>query len=248
MNTMQLNNHIKLLFCLAVFCSILSAVDGLAQNIAEQGSPFIQLYTSNDYGGGPQIFSCVQDSRGMIYVGDGSGIIEFNGKDWKIIPNANNSIVRSMAADNLGRIYVGASNDFGFLQPNAIGEMEYVSLARHIVEQGIKFYDIWKVAATSKGVFFFANKYVFKYLNNEITTIAVDLLVQDAYSINDKIYLPSSKGLCLLNGSTLTPITEKDFFSVIPLSENKSLAISRQGNLCLINLQTGESDEFKTLP
>jgi signal transduction histidine kinase/ligand-binding sensor domain-containing protein len=235
----------KYLFSITLICLSLLSKVVFAQTYPEQGSPFIKIYTTHEYDGSSQVWSCVQDNRGMIYFGDCSGIIEFNGREWKRIANSNNSIVRSMAVDSLGQIYVGASNDFGYLQPNNLGNMEFVSLAQPILEQGIKFYDIWKTLATPRGIYFFTNKYIFCFHKGKIIKIPVDFKVQDAYFINNQLYLPTQKGLFRLCDSTLIQLTITDYFCLIDYSDNNSIAINNSGHLCRINLLTGENHEFK---
>jgi signal transduction histidine kinase/ligand-binding sensor domain-containing protein len=221
---------------------------GYTQSYTEQGSPFIKNYTTKEMnGGGPQIWCWAQDNRGMVYVGDMDGIIEFNGKDWKRIPNANNSIVRSMDVDSLGVIYAGASNDFGYLQPDERGEMKYISLAQHVIDKGIKFLDIWKVISTSSGIYYFSNKYVFKYNKKKIVVIPADFMVQDAYLLNNHLYLPTKKGLCLLNDSILTERTPASFFLMAPMGENEALTIAgHTGELVVFNLLTSGINKFET--
>jgi len=219
---------------------------GFSQTNILQGSPDIKNYTSAEINGGPQIFSWAQDKRGMVYVGDGSGIIEFNGRDWKRIETPNNTIVREMAVDTLGRIFVGASDNFGLLQPNNKGEMKYISLSRSVSNKGIKFLDIWGVFSTSHGVFFCSNKYVFRYYHNKISIIPVDFMVQDAYLLNDQLYLPTQKGLCLLTKTTLLLISTKVSFHLIPWRGDELLSTNGYGELCTFNLKTSEIKEFKT--
>jgi signal transduction histidine kinase/ligand-binding sensor domain-containing protein len=229
------------LFCLFIISKVV-----FAQTYTEQGSPVITHYTPNDYGGSPQIWCAIQDRRGMVYFADNHAIIEFNGRDWTRISNSNNSIVRSMAVDTLGRIYVGASNEFGYLKPNARGELEYVSLAQPILEKGLKFYDIWKTLSTPKGIFFFANNYVFTFHEGVVSILPIDFAVQDAYLINNQIFLPTKKGLCRLKDSTLIQVTNIDYFSVIDCGGYNSIALNNRGHLCRINLLTGESHDFNT--
>jgi signal transduction histidine kinase len=237
----------KMLLSLAAFCTIIFSLEGFSQTIPFQGTPFIKSYTSAEMNGGPQIWSWAQDNRGMVFVGDINGVIEFNGREWRRIETANNSVVRSMAVDSLGIVYVGASDDFGFLQPNSRGEMEYKSIAQPIIDQNIKFYDIWKVFTTSHGAYFFSNKYVFRYYKQKLTTIPVDFFVQDAYLINDQLYLPTDRGICLLNDTLITPVTEKFFFLMTPKRGNETLAIDgHTGDLVTFNLKTKTFFQFET--
>jgi len=50
----------------------------------------------------------VQDRRGLIYVGSGNGTLEFDGASWRLIDTPSLTVVRSLAIDDAGRIYVGS--------------------------------------------------------------------------------------------------------------------------------------------
>lgn len=57
----------------------------------------------------------------MIYVGNGDGILEFDGAHWRLIQVANGTEVRSLAVDGAGRIDVGANGELGALESDALG-------------------------------------------------------------------------------------------------------------------------------
>jgi signal transduction histidine kinase len=238
---MKNKNYREQLFYLITIFFLLLADYGLCAVIPKQGAPIIKNYPVNEIGvGGPQIWSAIQDKRGMMYFCDQMGIIEFNGKEWKRISNANNSVVRKMAMDSLGRIYVGASGDFGFLEPNATGEMKFVSIAQPIIDQGIKFLDIWKTICTNYGVYFFSNKYVFRYFEKKISVIPVNFSVQDAYLINQKLYLPTKGGLCMLKDTIQVPVTQKVCFQLLPWVGDRLLSIDGKSRLTTFSLSSFE--------
>ena len=69
----------------------------------------IRNFTPEENGGSEQNWSIIQDDRGVMYFGNNDkGILEYDGKTWRQIPIPNNSIVRSLAKDDEGTIYVGA--------------------------------------------------------------------------------------------------------------------------------------------
>ena len=116
-----------------------------AQSVFEHGSPFLRNYTYKEYGGSSQVWCAVQDNRGIMYFGDNEGIIEFDGSTWKRIYTPSKTIVRSLAIDSTGRIYVGSFGEFGYLKPDKSGNLEYTSLSVLLPETERKFQDIQKV-------------------------------------------------------------------------------------------------------
>src|SRR3954470_17243544 len=80
-----------------------------------EGIPFIKNYTPNEYGASTDNWSAIQDQRGVLYFGNAVGVLQYDGLKWETIPVSNNSIVRSLAIDSNGTIYVGAVGELGFL-------------------------------------------------------------------------------------------------------------------------------------
>jgi signal transduction histidine kinase len=105
---------------------------------SEAGLPFIHNFAPRrDLRAHPQNWTFVQDLRGVLYVGNGEGVLEFDGVRWRLIPVANGSAVRSLACAPDGRIYVGAENELGYLAPDADGTRQYVSLKPQVDRAGL---------------------------------------------------------------------------------------------------------------
>jgi len=130
---------------------------------AETGMPFMTLYPSKEIDGHTQFWSIEQDNRGLIYIGDGYGIQEFDGANWRLIINANYSFGRSLCKDADGRIYAGSSGMLGFLEADERGEMQYRSLMEFIPLEDRRFNYVWSVHATPEGIYFQANERLFRF-------------------------------------------------------------------------------------
>lgn len=221
---------------------------GIAQPFPEQGSPFMHTWVPKDYHGNAQIWSCTQDKRGVMYFGDSQQVIEFDGKMWKTIPTTNNSAVKSLGVDSLGRVYVGAVNEFGYLEPNQAGRLHYQSLAQQLLEKDRKFLDIHKIFVTPKAVYFVSFRNLFKYENNKVTATNVNLKSLCGFEANGKIYLTHrTKGVCLLNDTALVQLKNLENFSTgISFTGNKLLLSDIAGEMCLYNLATSELEKFTT--
>ncbi|MCS7086834.1 MAG: hypothetical protein RMM53_12060, partial [Bacteroidia bacterium] len=48
----------------------------------EAGLVFLKNFTTDDYGAEAQNWAVTQDSRGVIYVGNNSGVLEYDGYEW----------------------------------------------------------------------------------------------------------------------------------------------------------------------
>ncbi len=91
----------------AVFVSlVLVSSMLLAQTERESGPPYLHNYTIRDYNAGTQNWSVVQDRRGLMYLGNNAGILEYDGVQWRLIATPNHTVIRSRAVDSSGRIWV----------------------------------------------------------------------------------------------------------------------------------------------
>ncbi|MDF1575456.1 MAG: SpoIIE family protein phosphatase [Bacteroidales bacterium] len=93
------------------------------------GLQYIQNYHYAETGGGEQNWGIARDQRGLIYVANNdNGILEFDGSSWRTIPVPGSAAVRSVVAGNDGFIYAGLDGDFGRLEPDRRGHLQYRSL------------------------------------------------------------------------------------------------------------------------
>ncbi len=88
----------------------------------EAGIPIIRNYTIEEYRAAQQNWAIAQDRSGIMYFGNSNGLLEFDGVSWRL---TRLPIVRSLAIDTTGRIYVGLENDLGYLEPDTKGTPQY---------------------------------------------------------------------------------------------------------------------------
>ena len=125
--------------------------------------PEVKNYSVRDYKGGGQVWTIAQDPRGIVYFGDSSSaLLEFDGAIWRkiFLPS---SVVRSLAVDDGGRVWLGASGNFGYLVPDANGARQYVSLLEKVPAQDRGFTDVWQTLLTPQGTFFRSYELLFRW-------------------------------------------------------------------------------------
>ena len=122
------------------------------------GIPYYKNYTQQDYWGTdqyaqPQNWFIIQDRRNVLYFANTGGILEYDGTSWRTL-TIRNVIVRSLAVDNTGKIYVGGVNEIGYLAPDSIGQLRLVSLLDSFENDQKNFSHVWKTYSTEEGVYF----------------------------------------------------------------------------------------------
>jgi len=138
-----------------IFAGVLSS--------AETGKPFMSIYTSKEIEGHTQYWAIEQDDRGVMYIGDGYGIQEFDGSSWRMIINPNHSFGRSLCKDANGRIYAGSSGMLGYLESDDRGLMQYHSLMEFLEPADRIFNYVWSVQALPEGVYFQTHQHLFRF-------------------------------------------------------------------------------------
>ncbi|MFN7521321.1 MAG: hypothetical protein ACK5Q0_12295, partial [Lysobacteraceae bacterium] len=132
---------------------------------AEAGLPLLRSFSPADYGAGEQNWAIAQGPDGVLYVGNQRGVLRFDGQRWRLTPVANGSMVRSLAVDASGRVYVGANGELGYLAPDGDGELRYVSLIDRLPQEARDFTDVWNTLATGDGVVFSSPQRLMRWRN-----------------------------------------------------------------------------------
>lgn len=127
----------------------------------ETGRFYMQVHAASEYGGHGQNWAFAQDDRGLLYVGNGDGVLEYDGVSWHLIETPRSTAVRSLAHDGEGTVFVGAIGDLGYLVPGATGETEFRSLLEHVPEDGIPVTDVWRTVARPEGIYFQTKTHIF---------------------------------------------------------------------------------------
>jgi hypothetical protein len=219
----------------------------------EAGIPFSRQYTPKEYDSSGQIWAILQDERGILYFGGNTGeVLQYDGVSWRHIPLPKEGcVVRSMAGDANGTIFVGAQNELGYLVPGDLGELRYVSLMEHIPPKDRGFDDVWLTHCTNEGVFFFTSTKLLRLRGNQFKTWDLEATGK-IFPLDGFVYVADKRGRLLrLAGDSLEELTVREEFkrgilAMIPLppsnpsnpSNRDILLATWRGPLKPFNLQS----------
>src|SRR3954447_20396799 len=114
---LELKQHLRV----AAYVAALASNSLFGGFSSDWGSPRLQVFSPKTYNAHPQVWSAVEDSRGVMYFANPDGVLEFDGVTWRRIPIPGDAAVRSVTTDSQGRIAVGAQAEFGILEHDAQG-------------------------------------------------------------------------------------------------------------------------------
>jgi hypothetical protein len=141
--------------CLVFLLSLIGG--GLAaesKNSPGIGFPFIYSYPKSIYKAGNKNWSVTRDEQGILYFGNSEGLLAYDGEYWKLYKMPQNIIVRAVAADQKGKIFVGGFGEFGYWSYNQQGRFVYASLTPLLAGQAPLREEIWKIYVDGSRVIF----------------------------------------------------------------------------------------------
>lgn len=180
---------------LSLLFSVIFSLHANSQNGNETGRPFITNYPPNLHDANPQNWCIEQDDRGVMYFGNSDGILEYDGHNWRLIKTPRNNVVRSMAKDKHGRIWVGGAGEIGYLAPDNTGKMSFVSLTPEIPEDSRNFNDVWLTSVLDDGVYFGAFSHTFRWYEDKMHIIEQDSNTFIGYYGIDNILYRDQRGV-----------------------------------------------------
>jgi ligand-binding sensor domain-containing protein len=159
------------------------------------GLPQIINFHQSTYQGGTQTWDIKQDEMGRMYFANNDGLLTNDGVYWKLYPQPNRSILRSIALDR-NRIYAGGQDELGYYEPDDQGILKYTSLKNLIPAQYSSFTDVWDIEVFKQSVFFRTWDRIFELKNEAIKVYPAETGWTFLKKAGDKlIALERDKGL-----------------------------------------------------
>jgi signal transduction histidine kinase/DNA-binding NarL/FixJ family response regulator/ligand-binding sensor domain-containing protein len=216
----------------------------------KHGLKYITNYSPKDYNSQSQNWSIIQDKRGVIYLGNQGGVLEFDGVSWKeIIPP--NQTVRSLAIDDNGTIYVGGMNEIGYLLPDSKGSLQYVSLIQDLDEEYKNFSAVWRTHWREEGIYFGATKFLFLWNSKEVKVWKTESSFAPPFLCGGKLYIrQEGTGLLEMNSGILELIpggeefSDKKIYMMVEFKPGKLLVGTRLNGFYLYD--KGKVTPFET--
>jgi len=231
------------------------------QNL-EAGHSLLTNFLPASYNAEPQNWAFVEDNRGIIYVGNGSGILEYDGITWKQLSLPNRTLVRSLACDASGSIWVGGKGELGYLAADDQGSNAFVSLKNKVPEEYSDFLDVWNTFATDEGIYFNTTIAIFRWDGSTMKAWPPQTNFHMAFVVAGTFYVRQfGVGLMRMEGSgnseelRLIPggerFSDTRVYAMLPFDEERILIGTREENLFLydgakVKAFTTEADHLLT--
>ena len=191
--TSALSRYIwSFLTCLLAICSNVAC---FAQAMgAETGIPVQSEFVPADYQASGQNFAITADKRGVMYFANFTGVLEYDGSTWRTILTKERTKVNTLVTDPSGRVFVGTRGEIGYLQPNALGSMQFTSLNAYLKPYHITFPDVISSYATGEGVYFITSTHVILWNGKKLQAWNTGSPLISAFHVNGILYAQLKQG------------------------------------------------------
>ena len=208
--------------------------------------PFIQNYTTDDYGQHSQNWGVVENSDGIVYFANNNGIVTYDGNKWGFVELHNQSSASYVANDSNGTIYTGGELEFGYLKKDEKGKINYISISENLTEKYSDFYTLRRIFATNDGIIYQYDNYIFVYLNNKVSAIKFDGEFGLSFYINNIFYIfVYDTGLMKLENNELVIVENGEAFidsyiyALFNYDNDNMIIADRINGISLYNKNTG---------
>lgn len=160
------------------------------------GSPFLKIWTSEDYGASPINWHILQHPRtGFIYVANNYGVLEFDSAAWRLIEFPNEGRARTLVLDHGGNLWA-AGDDIAKLEPDANGLLRAHSQIDRLPPANREIGSIGFSAATAQLVAFASPRtlFVFPQAGGEAFSIEPATAITSLWAAGETVYLSLSGG------------------------------------------------------
>jgi ligand-binding sensor domain-containing protein len=179
---------------------------------AQSGNPFIQNFPYKTYfdelkDASPQNWGIIQDERGILYFANTTGVLEFDGLNWRMIPGTRDLKIRKFAMHPTGKIFAGGNNELGHFYTDEKGRVKFNSLKPFLSTEQENFEKIRQTIAVGNSIFFISDNYLLRWSDQKFDHWKSETTFRKAFEVNGKLWIQQSKiGLFELTNEALSKI------------------------------------------
>ncbi len=184
---------------------------------AQQGNYFLSDFSPSDERIDYLTFGMAQDSKGVMYFANKNGVLEFDGRNWKLIGTSGPVFTITTSGQD---VFLGGLNGFGKIAISADNTQSYQSLSQSQPE-GKQIFSSLSI----NGKVYFANSHVV-YVVSPASGVVEAVIKAKApeefgglLEVNGNVYVKSANGILKVEGDKLIP-------SNFPWSDNLTIEFS----------------------
>jgi hypothetical protein len=182
------------------------------------GSPFVRTWLADDYGANPENTCILQHPQtGLIYVGNRSGLLEFDGVRWRLIATPTGELTSSLRVDRLGRIWGCGGSQIFRLEPDERGLLHARSMVALLPAEYRSLQITIASVVTPQGLFFKDQRHLIRFPHDDGPPRVWKLgdgnaaVVLSLWAIGDDPYVAVGRtGVFRVHQGEVEPVTNLD--------------------------------------
>lgn len=204
--------------------------------------PLVRNFTRYDYKSGTQNWAISQDSSGVMYFANNSGMLRFDGKNWVTYPIVNRTSVHSLLFSKSEKIYASTFNEFGYFKKLETGSFKFESILHRYNFQVNGSNEIFNITEGDNVVFFQSENFIYKYDGDTLVQLKFNEKAETSAFVHNVYFVTSSqKGVYMLNGNMFMKIPDSEVLinkrvcAVLPFGKNEVLFVTSFDGVYLYN-------------
>lgn len=144
----------------------------MAQSVDPFGAaPMIRHFSRKTYLAQHQNWSITCDQQGKVFVGNGNGLLVFDGAFWTLYPLPKGQIVRSVGIDPEGNLFTGGFGEHGRWQQDDRAGLKYFPLSPAPTNPQGAAEEIWHMIPRKGEVWFQSFSMIYRYKQGKMESI-----------------------------------------------------------------------------
>ncbi|MBN1985851.1 MAG: hypothetical protein JW761_06070, partial [Prolixibacteraceae bacterium] len=209
---------------------------------AEQTHIAVTGYGQSDYNAERQNWSVSYAQNGEVYFANHTGLLQFDGTNWKLNNLPNETILRAVNAQADSIIYTSGYMELGFWKTDIYGQLKYTSLTPKAKKYFYNNIEFWNIVVQNNYVYFHSFSKILAYRNDSVVAIEIPGTLNVMSKVHDKVLVAvRDSGIYELKNDSYTPyiqddvLTNKQIKFLIPFTENQLLIGTAANGIYLWN-------------
>ena len=180
-----------------------------------EGQPFLQSFSPSDYHASEQCWAMVQDTGGVLYIGNEGTVLEYDGAAWRKIPTGASGSVFGLAYEAAtDSLFVGGTDQVGLIKRTPGGERVYQSLLDQLPAEARDVGEIRRVCVSPDGVFFVGGDRVMRWRDHRFTVwkIPTKIRLQSGWAAGQLFLQNTEIGLLRFDKDAFVPASSDPIF------------------------------------
>ncbi|MDR9365982.1 MAG: triple tyrosine motif-containing protein [Balneolaceae bacterium] len=161
-----------------------------------------------------QNWSAMQDSSGILFFGNSTGLLSFDGEKWHPVKHAPKGSAVLMFAEHQNNIYWGGNGDLGIIKSDSLNQFTPLSHRSRIDSAYQNFSYLWQMIEVDGEIYHRNSNGIYVSRGDTIEVLFPEEQFMGIFEFEDQVLVQKENGeLYYLEGDHLRPLPDHNFFN-----------------------------------